>query len=107
MAQQRQLFRVGIDRTGQVRRGAETFPCKVVDVTEKGVRLEMDHAIGVGEELYLEFTLTEQDQLGCAIQVTHSRPPHLGAVIVDIAADHRARLADFIQQLNALNMIGF
>jgi hypothetical protein len=61
----------------------------------------------VGEELYLEFPLTDQDVLACAIQVTHCRSPHVGAVIVDIAADHRDRLCSFIEQLNALNMIGF
>ena len=107
MADQRQLYRVAIDRTGQVRRGDETFPCQVIDMTEHGVRLRLDETFRVGEEVHLEFALTEGDVLACAIHVTHSQSPHIGAAIVQIAPDHQRRLSSFIEQLNALNMAGF
>ena len=107
MAKQRQLFRLALDRTGNVRRGEEVFPCHVIDLTEKGVRIQIDGTFGVGEELELEFALTEDNAIVCAIRVTHSQPPQLGAAIVHMAPDHQARLSLFIEELNALNMTGF
>jgi hypothetical protein len=107
MSEQRQLYRVTIDRTGHVRRGDDTFPCNVIDVTEKGVRLRIEGTFRQGEELYLEFPLTDSEVLACAIQVTNRRPPHMGAVIVHMAPDQQDRLSSFIEQLNALNMTGF
>ena len=107
MPNYRQLYRVAIDRNGQVRHGAETFACNVMDMTEQGFRLRIDGTFPVGERLHLEFVLGDGDVLACAIQVTHSDPPHIGAAIVDIAPDHQQRLSSFIEQLNALNMTGF
>jgi PilZ domain len=103
----RQLYRVAIDRTGQVRRGVDTFACNVIDMTEQGFRLRIDETFPVGEHLHLEFALADGDVLECAIQVTHSEPPHIGAAIIDITPDHQQRLSTFIEQLNALNMTGF
>jgi hypothetical protein len=107
MAKQRQLFRLTIDRAGTVRRGEQTLPCQVVDLTEKGVRLEVDDAFSVGDELHLEFALTARETLACTIHVTHSLPPQLGAAIVRMAPDDQERLSGFIEELNALNMTGF
>ena len=107
MAKQRQLFRISIDRTGEVRRGNETLACSVVDLTEKGVRLRIDGTFHVGETLGLRFPLTDADLIDCNIEVTHHRPPHLGAAIVRMAPDQEARLSRFIEELNALNMTGF
>ncbi len=107
MAHQRQLYRVAIDRTGQVRRGDGIFPCRVIDMTEQGVRLRIDGTFRVGEDVQLEFMLTEGELLACTIHITHREPPHIGAAIVQIAPDQQERLSSFIEQLNALNMTGF
>ena len=107
MAKQRQLFRIAIDRTGEVRRGNETSTCNVVDLTEKGVRLRIDGTFRVGEELQLIFPLTDTDLVECVVEVTHHQPPQVGAAIVRIAPEHEARLSRFIEDLNALNMTGF
>ena len=107
MADLRKLYRVAIDRTGHVRRGDETFVCKVIDMTEQGVRLRSDETFRVGEELDLEFALTEADVLACVVHVTHSQSPYIGVAIVRIAPDHQERLSRFIEELNALNMTGF
>ena len=107
MVKQRQLFRIAIDRTGEVRRGNETFTCNVVDLTEKGVRLRINGTFHVGEALQLTFPLTDADLLECTIEVTHYRPPQIGAAIVRMTPDHEARLSRFIEDLNALNMQGF
>ena len=61
---------------------------------------------GVGEDLHLEFTLSETGPVECTIQVTHVEPPYLGALITKISPDHQRELSRFIEQLNALNMIG-
>jgi PilZ domain-containing protein len=106
-ANQRQLYRLPIDRTGKLRRGADTFVCTVIDVTEQGVCLRIDGTFRQGEELQLEFPLTEAEMLACAIQVTNRRPSHIGAAIIRMAPDQQKRLSSFIEQLNALNMIGF
>ncbi|HET7909504.1 MAG TPA: PilZ domain-containing protein [Nitrospira sp.] len=106
MTHQRRLYRVAIDRTGQVRRGLQAYPCHVIDLTEHGVRLQVDGTFSTGDELQLEFTLTDVDALACTIQVTNLRPPYLGAAIIQIASDQQKRLASFIEQVNALNMTG-
>ena len=107
MSGQRQLYRVTIDRTGHVRRGDDVFLCNVIDVSDKGVRLRIEGTFRQGEELSLEFPLTESEVLACRIQVTNRQPPHLGAAIVHFSPDQQKRLSSFIEQLNALNMTGF
>ena len=107
MPKQRQLFRIAIDRIGDLRRGNDIFTCNVVDLTEKGVRLRIDGTFRVGEELQLRLPLTDANLLECTIEVTHCRPPQIGAAIVRMAPDHQARLSRFIEELNALNMTGF
>jgi hypothetical protein len=107
MSQKRELFRIAINRTGQLRHGAETVLCKVNDMTEKGFQLQVERAFQVGEDLHLEFTLTDTCPIVCTVQVTHVRPPFLGARIARISPDQQALLSRFIEQLNALNMPGF
>jgi hypothetical protein len=107
MADQRQLYRVAIDRTGQIRRGDQAYSCHVIDLTEHGVRLQIDETFLTGDELQLEFALTDVDLLACRIQITNRRPPYIGAAIVQMAPDHQKRLSSFIEQVNALNMTGF
>ena len=107
MAQKRELFRVAIDRTGLIRRGAETFPCRVIDLTERGFQLRTDGAFHAGEVLNLEFVLNETSSIKCTVQVTHVRAPYLGAVITTISPDYQTQLSHFIEQVNALNVTGF
>ncbi len=107
MGAQRRLFRIMIDRVGEIRRGDETFPCKVIDLTEKGFQLESNGGFGVGDEFHLEFILSDPRLLACTVRVTHMRHPFLGAEIIQISPEHQAQLTGFIEQLNALNMTGF
>ena len=107
MGEQRRLFRIMIDRSGEIRRGDKTFPCKVIDLTEKGFQLESNGDFRVGDELHLEFVLSEPNLLTCTVRVTHIRHSCLGAEILRISPDHQAELTGFIDQLNALNMTGF
>jgi hypothetical protein len=109
MTDQRQLYRVAIDRTGLVRRGDQAYSCHVIDLTEQGVRLEINEtsAFQAGDELQLEFALTDADRLACTIQVTNLRLPYIGGAIVQMAAEQQKRLSTFIEQVNGLSMTGF
>jgi len=107
MTHKRELFRVVIDRVCQIRRGTEPVPCKVLDLTEKGFQLQVEGPVQVGDELQLEFNLSEGSPVLCTVQVTHVHPPNLGVRIVRISPEQQAQLSDFIEQLNALNMTGF
>jgi hypothetical protein len=101
------LFRIAIDRTGQVQRGGETRPCRVVDLTEKGFQLSIEGVFQPGETLQLEFALHENDRVACTVKVTYARPPYLGVVITGISPDQKAKLSRFIDQVNILIMTGF
>jgi len=107
MGEHRRLFRIMIDRSGEIRRGDEKFPCRVIDLTEKGFQLDSNGGFRVGDELHLEFVLSESNLLACTVRVTHIRHSFLGAEILRISPDHQAELSSFIDQLNALNMTGF
>lgn len=109
MTDQRHLYRITIDRTGLVRSGDQAYSCHVIDLTEQGVRIEINgtFAFRAGDELQLEFALTDVDLLVCTIQVTNLRPPYIGGAIVQIAAEQQKRLSTFIEQVNGLSMTGF
>ena len=107
MTQTRELFRIPINRTGRLRIAADSVPCQVVDLTEKGFRLRLERAVTTGEVLHLEFALTEQESLACTVKVTYARPPLFGALIAGISPHHQTVLCRFIDQINALSMTVF
>jgi len=107
MTQKREQFRIVIDRICQIRRGAESAPCKVLDLTENGFQLQVDRPVQIGDELQLEFNLSEGSPVLCTVQVTHVHPPNLGVRIIRISPEQQAQLSDFIERLNELNMTGF
>jgi hypothetical protein len=107
MTQKRELFRVAIDRICQIRRGAEPAPCKVLDLTEKGFQLQVEEPVEVGDELQLEFNLSEGCPVLCTVLVTHVHPPNIGVRIIRISPEQQTQLSRFIDQLNQLNMIGY
>jgi PilZ domain-containing protein len=107
LSQKRELFRVAIDRAGHIQRGVESVPCRIVDVTEKGVRLRVEGSFSTGDLLHLEFALTKRALITCTLKVTFARPPLVGAVIVDISSHDQTLLAHFIDEINAINLSGF
>src|SRR5262245_61621860 len=98
MTQKRELFRVALERTGQIQRGTELVPCKLINLTEKGFQLQSEGTFQVGEDLHLEFTLSENCPIVCTVQVTHVQRPYLGARIARIAPADKTRLSHFIEQ---------
>ena len=98
---------MAIDRAGRIQRGAESVPCRIVDFTERGVRLRVKQSFSTGDLLDLEFALAERALIACTVKVTYARPPLIGAVIVDISHDHQTFLARFIDEMNTINLTGF
>ena len=76
MTQKREFFRVAIERTGQIARGAEIAPCEVLDLTEKGFQLRTGLSVAVGERLELEFHLTKAVPIQCTVEITHAASPN-------------------------------
>lgn len=104
---QRQLYRIGVARPGIVRRGEEISSCEVCDLTEKGVQLKTGLPVGVGDRLQLDCSLTEAVEISCAVRVTRTCGPSVGACIVEITAADQERLSRFIEDVIALNLEGF
>ena len=107
MIQKREFFRVVIERTGKIARGAEIAPCEVLDLTEKGFQLRTGLSVAVGDRLELEFRLTKAGPIQCTVEVTYAAFPQFGARITRISPSHQDCLSQFIEQLNALNLTGF
>ena len=107
MEQKRELFRVALERPGELRRGTEIAECHLKDLTEKGVRLTTELSAACKEMLDLHVKLTDNADIQCTIQVTFALPPFIGARIVDISPDHRRQLSRFLEQVNGLNLTGF
>jgi hypothetical protein len=107
MAHKRELFRIELDRKGELHRNGTVASCDVLDLTEKGVRLKTDLPVKTGERLQLRFLLTTASPITCTIRVARVSPPWIGATIDDIPADDQQKLRLFIEQLLALNLTGF
>lgn len=96
MGFKRQGSRVEVSRTGRLQRGGLSAPCKVLDVSETGVRLESRLYVKTGDALQLVIELERGRLLTCGLQVIHVRSPKLGAKITSISAEDRERLAHIL-----------
>ena len=92
MGFKRKHSRVDIGRAGRLQRGTLSAPCKVIDVSESGVRLESRLFVKQGELLKLVIELGNGKILTCELEVVHVRAPKLGARIMAICAEDRERL---------------
>lgn len=106
MDRQREFFRIAVERRGCLRRGHEEAPCRVLDLTEKGVQLQTDLLVTVGDDLRLDVDLTETSAISCGIHVTRVSETSVGARITDIALADQAELSRFVEQLITLNLGG-
>jgi hypothetical protein len=93
MGFKRKSSRVEIGRAGRLQRGALSAPCKVLDVSETGVRVESRLFVKGGDELQLMIELEQGRTLTCGLQVIHVRSPKFGAKITSISPEDRERLA--------------
>lgn len=96
MGFKRKASRVEVGRAGRLKRGSLSAPCKVLDVSEAGVRLESRLFVKNGDALQLVIELDRGSTLSCSLQVVHVRSPRLGAKIVSISSEDRERLAHIL-----------
>jgi hypothetical protein len=96
MGFKRKGSRVEVGRGGRLQRGPLSAPCKVVDVSETGVRIESRLFVKSGDALQLLIELEKGRTLTCGLQVVHVRSPRFGAKIMSISPEDRERLAHIL-----------
>jgi len=92
MGFKRKGARVEVSRGGRLQRGGLSAPCKVLDVSEAGVRIESRLFVKSGDALQLVIELDQGRTLSCGLQVIHVRSPKFGAKITSISPDDKERL---------------
>lgn len=106
MKQHRALFRLALDRTGELIRNNEVVPCRIVDLTSEGVRIETSLSVQAGELFDLAFALTPGQPFRCGIQVVAVIPPYIGARLCRISPEDQHVLSRFIEQFLNTNFMG-
>jgi hypothetical protein len=96
MGFKRKHSRVDVGRAGRLQRGALSAPCKVLDVSESGVRLESRLFVKRGEVLQLLIELDRGKTVTCELEAVYVRAPKVGARIMAISAEDRERLAHIL-----------
>ena len=96
MGFKRKSSRVEMGKSGLLHRGSFSAACRVVNLSEAGMRVQSRLLVKNGETLGLSIELGEGRQLACEIQVINVRSPHFGAKIVSISPDDRERLAHIL-----------
>lgn len=93
MGFKRKGSRVDVARAGRVQRGALSAPCKVLDVSETGVRVESRLFVKSGDAIQLVIELDQGRTVTCGLEVVHVRSPRFGSKITSISPEDRERLA--------------
>ncbi len=96
MGFKRKGSRVEVSRAGRLQRGSLSVPCKVLDVSETGVKIESRLFVKNGDALQLVIDLEQGRTLTCGLQVVHVRSPKFGATISSISPEDRERLAHIL-----------
>ena len=96
MGFKRKGLRVEVSRGGRLQRGALSAPCKVLDVSETGVRIESRLFVKSGDALQLVIELEQGRTLTCWLQVIHVRSPKFGSKITSISPEDRERLSHIL-----------
>lgn len=96
MGFKRKGSRVEVSRAGRLQRGSLSVPCKVLDVSETGVKIESRLFVKSGDALQLVIELDNGRTLNCGLQVVHVRSPKFGATIIAISPEDREQLAHIL-----------
>ena len=107
MEQHRAVYRMEIQRDGQVRHGEHEAPCTVLDLSERGVLVSSDLSVAVGDEVVVRFPLTPEQWVECLILITHASFPQFGGTIAAASSASKAQIDRFLRDLAALDMTGF
>lgn len=92
MGFKRKTSRIEVSRAGRLQRGGLSAPCKVLDVSETGVRIESRLFVKSGDALQLVIELEQGRTLTCGLQVLHVRSPKFGSKVTSISPEDREKL---------------
>jgi hypothetical protein len=70
--------------------------CRILDVSETGVRIESRLFVKSGDALKLVIELDDGRMVTCMLQVVHVRAPRFGAKITSITPEDQARIAHIL-----------
>ena len=96
MGFKRKSSRIAVGKPGRLQRGSFSAPCRIVNVSEDGMRIESRLFVKNGDALHLSIELDGGGGLACDIQVINVRPPHFGAKILIISPEDKQRLAHIL-----------
>ena len=96
MGFKRKGSRVEVSRAGRLQRGSLSATCKILDVSETGVRIESRLFVKSGDVLQLVIELEQGGTLTCGLQVVHVRSPNFGTKITSISPEDKERLAHIL-----------
>ena len=92
MGFKRNASRVEVSRAGRLQREGLSAPCKILDVSEAGVRTESRLFVKISDAFQLMIELKHGRTLSCGLQVVHVRYPKFGAKISSMSLEYRERL---------------
>jgi hypothetical protein len=102
MGFKRKGSRVQVSRSGRLQRGSMSATCRILDVSEAGVRIESRLFVRSGDALQLMVEFDHGKMLTCMLEVVYVRAPRLGAKITSITSEDQAQLAQILDdQLQA------
>ena len=96
MGFKRKSSRIQVGKSGHVHRGSLSAPCRVLDVSENGMRIHSRLFVKNGDALGLAIELDGGGVLSCQIQVINVRSPHFGAKITAISPEDKERLSHIL-----------
>ena len=96
MGFKRKGSRIEVSRAGRLQRGSLSAPCRILDVSETGVRIESRLFVKSGDALQLVIELEQGRTLTCGLQVIHVRSPKFGTKITLISPEDRERLSHIL-----------
>lgn len=96
MGFKRKGWRAAVNCAGRLERGRQSVPCRVVDVSEAGVRLDSRMLVKTGDTVQLVIEVAPEKVVTCQLQVVYVRSPRLGARIVSISQKDKERLTQFL-----------
>ena len=98
MGFKRKGSRVEVSLGGRLQRGSLSAPCKVLDVSETGVRIESRLFVKSGDVLQLVIELEQGRTLTCGLQVVYVRSPKFGTKFTSVSPEDRERLVHIIDE---------
>jgi PilZ domain len=104
MGFKRKRSRVEMSRAGRLQRGSMSATCRILDVSETGVRIETRLFVKSGDALKLLIEFDHGQLLVCMLQVVYVRAPRFGARITSISPEDQVLLSRLLDDQLQTNL---